>query len=272
MNLPAPPVEATALDARLQALHDLVVRLRAPDGCPWDRVQTLPDLRSYLLEEAHEVASALDGGVRAALAEELGDLLFQIVFQAVICEEEGSFTLADVVAGITTKMIERHPHVFGAAERLPDAAAVRQAWEKRKVAQKAERSVLAGVPPTLPALAGAYRLTQKAAAVGFDWPDRAGVLEKLREELDELEVAAAQDDRAAVLDEAGDVLFAVANLVRHHQVDPEAALQQANRKFRERFAQVEELCRERGHNVAEAGLETLDAMWTEVKARARAAV
>jgi MazG family protein len=265
MNPPPRPAPEATVDTRLSALRELIVRLRAPDGCPWDRVQTLPDLRSYLLEEAHEVAAALDGKDRKALAEELGDLLFQIVFQACIGEEEGSFSLDQVIAGVTAKMIERHPHVFGDAERLKDAESVRRAWEKNKAAKAVDRSVLAGVPETLPALARAYRLTQKAAAVGFDWPETAGVLAKIREELAELEQAAAGVDRESLTEEAGDVLFAVANLIRHHKIDPEAALQQANRKFTRRFEQVEEVCRRQGLQVAQAGLETLDRIWDEIK-------
>jgi nucleoside triphosphate diphosphatase len=268
----------------LESLRRLVRRLRAPDGCPWDRKQRLADLRTYLLEEAHEVAAAIDGGDWTELAEELGDLLFQIAFVGVLGEEEGEFDLKGVATAIEVKMIERHPHVFGDAPRLADAGAVVGAWEKAKRRKKSElagdgkpASQLAGVPASLPALAAAYRLGQKAAGVGFDWPDTSGVLAKVHEELAELEAEMSGDEahgrderrREALEAEVGDLLFAVANLARHLAVDPESALSRGNRKFRRRFAAVEDLCHDRGLQLESLGLAELDALWDEVKAAER---
>lgn len=262
----------------LESLRRLVQRLRAPDGCPWDRKQQLADLRAYLLEEAHEVAAAIDGGDPAELAEELGDLLFQVAFIGVLGEEAGHFDLRGVASGIEAKMIERHPHVFGEAARLEDAGAVVRAWEtskrRRRAAQAgpdAPPSQLAGVPASLPALAAAYRLGQKAAGVGFDWPDAEGVLAKVREELREVEqemaaAAAGRSGKEALAAELGDLLFAVANLSRRLDVDPEAALARGNLKFRRRFAAVETLCHQRGLDLTRLELAALDALWDEVKA------
>src|SRR4029079_19702655 len=217
----------------LQKLADLVARLRAPDGCPWDREQTLPDVRAYLLEEAHELAGAIDSGDWEELAEELGDLLFQAAFIGRLAEESGAFSLSQVIDGVYRKMVERHPHVFG-DEVLADAEAVRQAWERRKLKQESKReSLFSGVPTSLPALLAAYRLTQKAAGVGFDWPAAAAVLAKAEEEIAEVREALAQGDKDAVREEVGDLLFTLANLARKLEVDPEAALPGTNRKFRQ---------------------------------------
>lgn len=266
--------------ADLAALVALVARLRAPGGCPWDREQRLGDLRAYLLEEAHESAAAIDRAVEAEdwqpLSEELGDLLFQIAFAIRLAEEAGAFDLARVIEGAHAKMVARHPHVFG-DETLADSAAVRAAWERRKLAERsagtaAERSLLAGVPDALPALVGAYRLTQKAAAVGFDWPEVSGALAKVREELEELEEAlaaspdAARDGASArVRDELGDTLFALANVARKLELDPEAALAAGNRKFRRRFEAMERALAARGRDLARADLAEMDALWDAVK-------
>jgi len=264
--------------ANVNKLQDLVARLRAPDGCPWDREQTLGDLRAYLLEEAHEVAAAIDGGDRDALAGELGDLLFQVVFIAQLAEEEEAFDLGEVIDAICAKMVRRHPHVFGTAAagatKLDDAEAVRQAWERRKLAHERDRpSLLAGMPSSLPALVTAYRMTQKVAGVGFDWPDAPAVLDKVREELAELERALEDNDperrRSVAGEEIGDLLFAVANLARHLEIDPEAALARSNHKFRRRFAAVEAALRDKGGNLADATLAEMDAEWEEVKRRER---
>src|SRR4029079_14908947 len=215
----------------LQKLLDLVTRLRAPDGCPWDREQGLADVRAYLLEEAHEAAGAIDNGDWGEIAEELGDLLFQIAFIGRLAEEAGAFSLSQVVDRVHHKMVARHPHVFG-DETLADSQAVRQAWERRKLREEPGRaSLLAGVPASLPALLGAYRLTQKAAGVGFDWPDAGAVLAKVDEGIGELRAAQAAGDREKIQEEVGDLLFTVANLARKLGVDPEAALAGTNRKF-----------------------------------------
>jgi MazG family protein len=249
----------------MKTLLDLVERLRAPDGCPWDRQQTLADVRAYLLEEAHELAGAIDGGDWEEIADELGDMLFQAAFIGRLAEEAGAFTIADAVARVHTKMVARHPHVFG-DEVLADAEAVRQAWERRKLKEKGGReSLFSGVPGSLPALLAAYRLTQKAAGVGFDWPSAAAVLDKADEETAELRAALAAGDKDAVREEVGDLLFTLANLARKLDVDPEAALAGTNRKFRRRFAQIEERLAARGKTAAEASLEEMDALWEEAK-------
>jgi ATP diphosphatase len=248
---------------------DLVARLRAPGGCPWDREQRLADLRAYLLEEAHELAAAIDEEDWTELAAELGDLLFQAAFIARLAEERGAFDLARVLDAVHAKMVARHPHVF-AGEALADAAAVREAWERRKLREEPARaSHLAGVPASLPALLAAFRLSQKAAGVGFDWPDAARVLDKVDEEVAELkaELAAAPGPhRQRVAEELGDLLFTVANLARTLDVDPEAALAAANRKFRRRFAAVERRLADEGKPLGEATLEEMDALWEEAKA------
>lgn len=249
----------------LQKLLDLVARLRAPDGCPWDKEQTLPDVRAYLLEEAHELAGAIDGGDWDELAEELGDMLFQVAFIGRLAEEAGAFRLSQVIDGVHRKMVERHPHVFG-DEVLADAEAVRQAWERRKLAKEPKReSLFSGVPSSLPALLAAYRLTQKAAGVGFDWPTPGAVLDKMEEEISELREALAAGRRDEVREEVGDLLFTIANLARKVEVDPEAALAGTNLKFRKRFAKIEEGLAARGKTAAEATLEEMDALWEAAK-------
>jgi ATP diphosphatase len=249
----------------LEALLDLVARLRAPDGCPWDREQSLPDLRAYLLEEAHELAGAIDSGDWDKLEEELGDVLFQVAFIGRLAEEAGAFPLARAVAAVQRKMVARHPHVFG-GETLADSEAVRQAWERRKIRQESGKaSLLAGVPASLPSLLGAYRLTQKAAGVGFDWPTAEDVLGKLAEEAGELRAVLAQGDKERAKEEMGDLLFTVANLARKLDLDPEAALAAANLKFRRRFEHVEEGLRERGKTAADASLEEMDELWDRAK-------
>jgi len=263
----------------LVRLLDLVARLRAPDGCPWDREQTFADLRAYLLEEAHETADALDREDPEALVGELGDLLFQVAFLSRLGEEAGSFRLADAIDRVEAKMIDRHPHVFG-GERLADARAVRESWERRKLRREASgrASLLDGAAAaSLPALVAAYRLTQKASGVGFDWPDAAAVFAKVDEELGELRrevaAAAATPDEAArrrLREETGDLLFAVANLARHLDVDPEGALAAANLKFRHRFAAIEAGLAARGRRLDEATLAEMDELWEEAKRRERA--
>lgn len=253
----------------LEDLVQLVRRLRRPDGCPWDRKQTLASVRAYLIEESHELAAAIDAEDFDELREELGDVLFQIAFIACLAEEQGRFRAADAVAGIHRKMVERHPHVFGDAGPLTTEKEVLAAWEAGK-ADGGKRSVLAGVPPSLPALTGAYRLTQKAAGVGFDWPDVDGVTAKIREELDEVdEVLAAppsSSQRARMEEEIGDLLFSVANLARHLDIDPEVALARGNLKFRRRFEALEGIFKERGEDLVDADLEAMDRVWNEVKA------
>ncbi len=256
----------------LQKLLDLVARLRAPDGCPWDREQSLGDVRAYLLEEAHETAGAIDSGDWEEIANELGDLLFQVAFIGQLGQEAGTFDLSQAIEAVHAKMVARHPHVFGSEEdrnSLGDAQAVREAWERRKVKKDPGRSVLAGVSASLPALLSSYRLTQKASGVGFDWPDAASVVEKVDEELAELRSAlgggANPVDRKAVQEELGDLLFTLANLGRKLDLDPEAALAQANLKFRRRFESIEAGLAAAGKSPADATLAEMDALWHEAK-------
>ena len=252
----------------LQKLVDLVARLRAPDGCPWDKEQTLENVRAYFLEEAHELAGAIDGGDWQELAEELGDMLFQVAFITRLAEEAGVFRLPQVIDGVHSKMVARHPHVFGGGETLADAEAVRQAWERRKLQKEPGReTLLGGVPSSLPALLGTYRLTQKAAGVGFDWPDAASVLDKAEEEIAEVREALAEGNAAQVREEIGDLLFTLANLARKLDVDPEAALAGTNRKFRTRFAAVEQGLAAKGKTAAEATLQEMDELWEAAKGR-----
>jgi len=254
----------------LRRLIELVARLRGPEGCPWDREQELRDLRAYLLEEAHESAAAIDAADWEQISGELGDLLFQVAFIARLGEESGQLGLDDVIDRIEAKMIARHPHVFG-DEIAEDAAAVRRAWERRK-ADEVKTSLLEGVPESLPALLFAYRMTQKAAGVGFDWDRAEQVVDKLREELAELEaeIAATEDaDREAIGEELGDLLFTAANLGRHLGIDPEAALARANRKFRRRFQHLETLLTAAGGSLTAVDQDELERLWEEVKAEER---
>jgi MazG family protein len=255
-------------DHPFDALRELCARLRGPAGCPWDREQTLESLRPYMIEETYEVIDAIDGGDGRELAAELGDLLFHIVFAARIAEERGWFDVADVCRGIHAKMVHRHPHVFGATE-VSSAAEVVRNWEAIKQRERSEKGALAGVPRQLPALLKAYRITEKAAALGFDWEKVSDVVAKLEEEVGELaaELRAEHDEAAArrVRDELGDVLFVMANLARQLGVDPEAALQGANDKFARRFGSMEELAARRGTPLREMTLDEMDTLWDEVK-------
>jgi MazG family protein len=252
---------------RLRELEQLIAILRGPAGCPWDREQELEDLRAYLLEEAHEVAAAIDSGEEQALAGELGDLLFQIVFVTKLGEEAGVFDMTQVIGRIQEKMIRRHPHVFG-EETLPDSTSVRTAWERRKLDAHG-KSILSGVPESLPTLLAAHRMTQKAAAVGFDWPDVESIVAKVHEELEEVqeEMSASdeRDNKTALREEVGDLIFTVANLARRLEIDPDAALARANQKFKRRFERLEGKLAASGKSLADASLHELDDLWEEVK-------
>lgn len=250
--------------AAFERLVAVMARLRGPGGCPWDREQTLDSLRQWLLEETYEVLEAIDGGDPDTHKGELGDLLLQVVFQARIREEEGAFDAADVADAITGKMRRRHPHVFG-DERADDAAAVSRRWSELKEREDGRDSALDGVPTALPALLRALRLGEKAAGVGFDWPDRAGVVAKLDEERAELEDAIESGDAAAIAHEAGDYLFTVVNLCRHLGVDPESALQDTTRRFERRFREVESTAKREGRRLRDLELDDLEARWQAAK-------
>jgi nucleoside triphosphate diphosphatase len=261
----------------IATLIEIMAALRTPgSGCPWDLEQSFATIAPYTIEEAYEVADAVARGDLADLREELGDLLLQVAFHARMAEEAEVFDFGDVVHAITTKLLRRHPHVFGDARGLsPDA--VKALWERIKAEEKAERAAggaansdspggaLEGVLLALPALTRALKLQAKAGQVGFDWNDPMAVLGKIREETEEIdaEIASGRHDRAA--GEVGDLLFAVVNLARHLKVDPEAALRQANLKFERRFAAIERALAERGKSPQEATLAEMDALWDEAK-------
>ena len=252
----------------LEPLLELIRRLRSEDGCPWDRKQSLATVRSYLIEEAHEVAAALDrvdGTDGADLREELGDLLFQCCFIAVLAEEQGLFGMADSLVEVRHKMIARHPHVFS-DEKLDTAEEVAAAWERRKRKDPSRKSVLDGVPHSMPALARAHRVGQKVAAVGFDWPDTAGVLAKVEEELGEVRDALTREQPSEIEDEIGDLLLSVASVARHVGIDPERALSRANQKFESRYRVLEESLPD-GAEAEPLDAETLDALWRQAKRR-----
>src|SRR5215470_2702429 len=252
-------------------------RLRAPKGCPWDREQTHQSLRTYLIEEAYEVLEALDSGNDAKFAEEMGDLLLQIVFHSQIAAEEGRFTVADVVREIHEKMVRRHPHVFG-EKRAKDAAEVLRNWEQIKAAERVgkgsakaagkngkKKSLLDGVPRSLPAALEGLQLTRKASRAGFDWDRADGIFEKLGEECAELRQASAADDSSKVEEEVGDLLFAAINLARFLQVDPEIALKNANEKFIRRFQQMESMAADKGAAFIDLPRAEKEALWETAK-------
>ena len=270
------PVDPRALGLRdgLPGLRDLMDRLLDPErGCPWDQVQTLDTLRPYLLEEAHEVLEAMPDP--QAHRGELGDLLFQIVFQAALREREGAFDLDGVVEAIRTKMIRRHPHVFG--ERTDEALTpgdVERQWAAIKAAERGgdgPADPLAGVPRGLPALQRAWRLQDKAAQVGFDWPDVGGAVDKAREEWEELEQARAKGELEEIREELGDLLFVLVRVASKLGVEPEDALRRANAKFERRFGFVMERCHAEGIAPERAGLAVLDGFLDEAKAHERGA-
>jgi tetrapyrrole methylase family protein/MazG family protein len=255
-------------------------RLRARDGCPWDREQTHESLRTYLIEEAYEVLEALDSGNDAKFAEEMGDLLLQIVFHSQIAKEEGRFAVSDVIQEIHDKMIRRHPHVFGETH-AKDSAEVLRNWEqikaeeRRALAEKSktgaigegakESSLLDGVSRGLPATLEGFQLTRKAARIGFDWEDVGGVFEKMREETEELRSAVKANEQGKVEEELGDLLFAAVNLARFLKVDPEIALKKANGKFSKRFRAMEKLAREEGNEFKNLPRETMESLWEAAK-------
>ncbi len=249
----------------LKNLEDLVRTLRGPDGCPWDRAQTVSDMKQYLLEECYEVLDAIDHSPPAKLREELGDLLFQIVFIIQMAEEKGDFGLQDVVQTVHDKMVRRHPHVFGSAS-AEDPEEVRENWWKIKQAEgSTPRSHLEGVPRHLPALQRAYRLGQRASQVGLDWPEPRAVLTKIREEVDELEQALDHESGPRVREELGDALFSLANLARNLKHNPEETLQQSNEKFLARFRLLEERARAEGRALEDLPPEEMDRLWEEIK-------
>jgi nucleoside triphosphate diphosphatase len=253
-----------------QQLVDIMARLRGPGGCPWDHEQTLESLRQFVLEEAYEVLDAIDRGDHADLRGEIGDFIFEGVFLARIAEDEGHFTVADSLQAICEKLIRRHPHVFGDASGIETPRRVVEQWEQIKAREQKDagkkRSLLGGLPPALPALLRAHEIGIRVAAVGFDWARAADVVDKIDEELEELRNAIRDEGRERVEEEMGDLLFAIANLARKLDIEPEAALRKANEKFTRRFSTLEARLAARSRTVQEAGLEELEAEWQQVKA------
>ena len=259
-SLYVPPLSCPS---SLEAFQETVARLRAPGGCMWDREQTHKSLRPHLLEETYETLAALDADDADALREELGDLLLQIVLHAQIAVEEGEFSLAQIIEGIDAKIKHRHPHVFGDIV-VADVAEVLHNWEEIKREEKGKRSLLVGVPKSLPALARAEAIQKRVARVGFDWPDLEGVVAKTAEELQELREAQGDTERE---EELGDLLFSVVNLARWLKMDAESALRGSCERFIQRFSAMECLCQERGLNLSELSLDEQDELWEEVKVR-----
>ncbi|MGH9746335.1 MAG: nucleoside triphosphate pyrophosphohydrolase [Candidatus Acidiferrales bacterium] len=273
-----------------EKLVALQARLRAPGGCPWDREQTHESLRRYLVEETYEVLDAIEAGSSREFASELGDLLLQVVFHSTLAEESGRFTIADVIESIHTKMVRRHPHVFGDVEAATSAEVLKN-WEQLKAAERAaegkpsrgkgsEESILSGVPRSLPAVLEAYQLTRRAARIGFDWDNLEGIFDKLDEEKREILSAQAAEtsssarnsavapdglQAARIEEEAGDLLFAAVNVARFLGIDPEIALKKANRKFKERFTAMEESARREGRRLADLPRARMEELWDESK-------
>ena len=259
---------------QLQSIISIMAKLRDPDvGCPWDAKQDFTSIAPYTIEEAYEVADAIEAGDRTALCEELGDLLLQVVFHARIAEEEGSFTLADVARSISNKMINRHPHVFG-DDNAPDADQQRQFWENIKKAErtaKGQTGILADIPVGMPPMQRAIKLQKRAASVGFDWPDISQVIDKMREETNELifELESTPQNKQRLTDEVGDLLFVVVNLARKAGVDPETALIGCNKKFEKRFNYIEQQTNLNNRSLSDSTLDDMEKLWQEAKSLKR---
>lgn len=265
----APGPTAEKCTYPLDPLVEVMKKLRAPGGCPWDQMQTHESLRRYLVEETYEVLEAIDKADWEHVKEELGDVLLQVVFHAEIAAENQRFDINDVIAAVTEKLVRRHPHVFGAVH-VENAAQVSINWEKikqreRELMGEEYKSILDGVPKGLPALTRAEKIQAKAAKVGFEWEDIAGALEKLLEEIQELQEAWKEKDRAAVHAELGDLLFAIVNVARYLDVDPEMALREATEKFIARFQYIEKAAAQKGQDLHQMSLEEMDELWNAAK-------
>jgi MazG family protein len=253
-----------------QELVDIMQRLRGPDGCPWDREQTIQSLRGFVLEETYEVLDAIDRDDHEALRGEIGDLLFEGVFLAQIEADAGRFTVSDSLEAISGKLIRRHPHVFGKTEGVNTPGTVLEQWEQIKSREQQDagrkRALLSGVPRAMPSLLRAHEIGTRVAAVGFDWARSDDVIGKIEEEIAELRTAVAREGHARAEEEMGDLLFAVANLARKLGIEPESALRKANEKFTARFGELEQRLELQGRSVHDATLEEMEAIWGEVKA------
>lgn len=251
----------------MDRLVQIMETLRAPGGCPWDAEQDHDSLLPSLLEEAYELAEAIEKKDPAAMQEELGDVLLQVVFHSVIAEEEGDFIISDVIQGLADKLIYRHPHVFGNTE-AKDSSEVIVNWDRLKNGEqgkKQRQSIADGIPAGMPALLYALKIQTRAQRAGFDWDDAFGVIEKIREETGELEAAVSAGDLEAAADEIGDLVFSAVNLARKLGVDPETAVRKVNRRFAERFANIEDAARRRGISVAEMPMEEKESIWQKAK-------
>jgi MazG family protein len=256
------------ISKKMEALVDVMFTLRSEDGCPWDRAQSLADLRQYLMEESYEVLQAMDQENLPALKEELGDLMFQVVFISQMMQERNAFTLLEVLDNLTRKMLGRHPHVFGTLQAESPEEAL-QNWESMKDREKAlqkgaKRSILDGIPLQLPALLQALMISTKVVRVGFEWETTDDVWKKLEEEIREFQEADTQEKKA---EEMGDILFTIVNVARKHKINPEDALRAANAKFRDRFGRLEQKVYEQNNQLTDLTLAEMDAIWNEVKGR-----
>ncbi len=256
--------------AAFQKLVDIMARLRGPNGCPWDREQTLESLRAFLLEETHEVLEAIDTKDYDELRGEIGDFLFEGVFLAQVCTDEGRFTIVESLDAITSKLIRRHPHIFDPSGRpLETPTEVLQQWEQIKAHEQAtagrQRAVLKGLAKALPALLKSYEIGTRVAAVGFDWAKTEDVVDKIEEEIAELRHAIAHEGNARAEEEMGDLLFSIANLSRKLGIEPESALRKANEKFTKRFTALEERFHAQGRSVHDASLEEMEEVWQAIK-------
>jgi MazG family protein len=260
---------SSTIGEKFQKLVAIMARLRAPDGCPWDREQTFDSIKPYTLEETYELLDAIDRREWSEVAEELGDFLLQAVFFAEMGAEQNLFNIEDALDAINRKLVRRHPHVFG-EESAESASDVKRIWgeikaEERKQKGRHDDGLLAGVPRALPALIEAQQITSRAAGVGFDWENRGQVMDKLHEELAEFEEASRRGVASELEDELGDLLFVLVNLARFVKVDPEQALRRTNVKFRERFAYIERRLAERGRKPADATIDEMEELWQEAK-------
>ncbi|MBN6205607.1 nucleoside triphosphate pyrophosphohydrolase [Ralstonia pickettii] len=267
-SLYVPPLQHNQLNHKFSRIVDVMRTLRSPDGCPWDQAQTHESLREHTIEEVYELIAAIDNEDDDNIIEELGDLLMHVILHSQIGEDAGYFTIDDVIRSITDKMIYRHPHVFGNAD-VDSVEEVVTNWEKLKREEKGNErdSILDGIPKYLPALAKAYKLQKKAAKVGFNWTEAAGVWLKLEEEIAEVKEAIASENKAEIELEFGDVLFVIANLIRFYKINPEVALNRANNKFITRFTFIEEALKKMGKSFEESTLEEMDYYWDQAKER-----
>ncbi len=266
-----PPATGETAGDALEALIRLMQILRSPGGCPWDREQTLETLKPFVLEEAHEVVEAIERKDMRELEGEIGDFMFEGVFLAELCAEAGDFTLTDALRHVHAKLVRRHPHIFAETSGIETVGAVKGQWEvikaqEREAVGKPRKGMFDGIPKALPALLAAFEIGNRAAATGFDWHQAADVVDKIEEEAGELRETLASGNRAAMEEELGDLLFAVANLARKLQIEPEAALRAANRKFTSRFTALQSTVHEQGQTLKDLSLDEMEAIWRQVKA------